>query len=88
VRVERLADHHQLSSFTCGVKALDDWLRDHALDDQRRNPSRTFVLLDDGDRFVGSYALTMGGVRREAPPAVDVAVIPYLVVHVIPHRAP
>ena len=68
MRVERLADHHQLGSFTCGVKALDDWLRDHALENQRRNLSRTFVLLDDGDRIVGYYALTMGGVRREALP--------------------
>jgi len=69
VRVERLADHHQLGSFTCGVKALDDWLRYHALENQRRNLSRTFVLLDDGDRIVGYYALTMGGVRREALPS-------------------
>ena len=69
MRVERLADHHQLGSFTCGVKALDDWLRYHALENQRRNLSRTFVLLDDGDRIVGYYALTMGGVRREALPS-------------------
>ena len=68
MRVERLSDHHQLGSFTCGVKALDDWLRDHALENQRRDLSRTFVLLDDGDRIVGYYALTMGGVRREALP--------------------
>lgn len=51
------------------MKVLDDWLRAHALDNQRRNLSRTFVLLDDGDRVIGYYALTMGGVRREALPA-------------------
>ena len=78
MRVERLADHHQLGSFTCGVKALDDWLRDHALENQRRNLSRTFVLLDDGDRIVGYYALTMGGVRREAlPPRYGRGLPPY-----------
>jgi GNAT superfamily N-acetyltransferase len=69
VRVERLEEHHQLGTFSCGVKALDDWLRDHALDNQQRNLSRTFVLLDDGDRVIGYYALTMGGVRREELPA-------------------
>ena len=69
MRVERLGDHHQPGSFNCGVQALDDWLRDHALDNQRRNLSRSFALLDDGDRVVGYYALTMGGVRREALPA-------------------
>jgi GNAT superfamily N-acetyltransferase len=69
VRVERLEEHHQLGTFSCGVKALDDWLGDHALDNQQRNLSRTFVLLDDGDRVIGYYALTMGGVRREELPA-------------------
>jgi GNAT superfamily N-acetyltransferase len=69
VRVERLEEHHQVGSFSCGVKALDDWLRDHSIDNQRRNLSRTFVLLDDGDRVVGYYVLTMGGVRREALPS-------------------
>lgn len=67
--MERLGEQHHLGAFTCGVKSLDDWLRDHALDNQRRDLSRTFVLLDDGDRVIGYYALTMGGVRREALPA-------------------
>jgi predicted N-acetyltransferase YhbS len=69
VRVERLADHHDLGSFECGVKALDDWLRAHALDNQGRNLSRTFVLVDDAGQVAGYYSLTMGGVRREALPA-------------------
>lgn len=78
MRVERLADHHQLGLFTCGVKALDDWLRDHAFENQRRDLSRTFVLLDDRDRIVGYYALTMGGVRREAlPPRYGRGLPPY-----------
>jgi GNAT superfamily N-acetyltransferase len=51
------------------VKSLDEWLRVHSLDNQRRNLSRTFVLLDDGDRVIGYYALTMGGVRADALPA-------------------
>jgi predicted N-acetyltransferase YhbS len=69
VRVERLADHHDLRAFRCGVKELDDWLRAHALDNQRRNLSRTFVLVDEAGQVAGYYSLTMGGVRREALPA-------------------
>jgi predicted N-acetyltransferase YhbS len=69
VRVERLADHHDLGAFQCGVKDLDDWLRAHALDNQRRNLSRTFVLVDDAGQVTGYYSLTMGGMRREALPA-------------------
>lgn len=68
MRVERLGDHHQLSSFECGNARLDDWLVRHALENQRRDLSRTFVLLDDTDSVAGYYSLAMGGVRREALP--------------------
>ena len=68
MRVERLGEHHEFGGFSCGVKDLDDWLHTHALDNQRRNLSRTFVLLDDANHVVGYYSLTMGGVRKEALP--------------------
>ncbi|MGP0110092.1 MAG: GNAT family N-acetyltransferase [Acidimicrobiales bacterium] len=68
MRVERLDDHHEVGNFSCGVQDLDDWLSVHALDNQRRDLSRTFLLLDDGDHVAGYYALTMGGVRKEALP--------------------
>jgi predicted N-acetyltransferase YhbS len=38
------------------------------LDNQRRNLSRTFVLVDDGGQVIGYYSLSMGGVRREELP--------------------
>lgn len=68
MRVERLGGHHEVGNFGCGVKDLDDWLSVRALDNQRRDLSRTFLLLDDADRVDGYYALTMGGVRKEALP--------------------
>ena len=68
MRVERLGDHHEVGNFSCGVKDLDDWLSVHALDNQRRDLSRTFLLLDDADHVAGYYALTMGGVRKESLP--------------------
>jgi GNAT superfamily N-acetyltransferase len=69
MRVERLIDQHDLSGFECGTKELDDWLRVHALENQRRNLSRTFVLVDDTEAVIGYYALTMGGViKDELPP--------------------
>lgn len=68
MRVEHLEDHHDISSFACGVKALDDWLTAYAFDNQRRNLSRTFVLVDDGGQVIGYYSVTMGGVRREELP--------------------
>jgi GNAT superfamily N-acetyltransferase len=45
------------------VKELNDWLVNHAEENQRRNLSRTFVLIDDAEEVVGYYSLTMGGVR-------------------------
>jgi len=68
MRVQQLSSEHDLSSFSCGVKALDDWLRIHALENQRRNLSRTFVLVDDGGVVVGYYALSMGGVVKDELP--------------------
>lgn len=68
MRVERLDGSHELSAFTCGVTELDEWLRDHALDNQVRNLSRTFVLVGDDGGIAGYYSLTMGGVRREDLP--------------------
>ncbi|HVT78305.1 MAG TPA: GNAT family N-acetyltransferase [Acidimicrobiales bacterium] len=62
MRVERLGEHHAVDQFNSGNKVLDDWLRTHALDNQRRNLSRTFVLVDDADTVLGYYSLTMGGV--------------------------
>jgi len=63
VRIERLNGHHILEKFDCGVKELNDWLVNHAVENQRRNLSRTFVLIDGADEVVGYYSLTMGGVR-------------------------
>jgi GNAT superfamily N-acetyltransferase len=65
MRVERLSAHHDFSSFTCGVQSLDDWVREHALENQRRDLSRTFVLIDEAGGIRGYYSLTMGGVRRD-----------------------
>src|SRR5438094_7916991 len=69
MHVALLSDAHELRAFTCGVKALDDWLCSHALENQRRNLSRTYVLVDDTDRVIGYYSLAMGGVVREQLPA-------------------
>ena len=68
MQVERLGEGHDLGRFNCGNKSLDDWLRNHALENQRRNLSRTFVLIDDGGAVVGYYALSMGGVAIDDLP--------------------
>lgn len=68
MHIERLGPQHDLTKFSCGVKELDDWLRKHASENQRRDLSRTFVLLDDADQVIGYYSLAMGGVRAAKLP--------------------
>lgn len=58
---------HQLSSFNCGNRALDAWLKDRALKNQASGASRTFVVCRDG-RVVGYYALATGSIERIAAP--------------------
>jgi len=68
VRIERLAEHHDRSSFWCGNEAMDRWFGEHAWTAQRQDSARTFVLLDDDDRVVGYYSLAMGSVEKAAAP--------------------
>lgn len=68
MRVQRLDHRHERARFSCGVKELDDWLSTHALENQRRDLSRTFVLVDDSESVIGYYALSMGGVAKDELP--------------------
>ncbi len=66
--VHRLREDHEVEGFTCGREELDYWLRTHALDAERRDTARTFVICRGGPRVVCYYSLTMGSVRMaEAP---------------------
>lgn len=69
MRIERLEEHHDRSSFRSGNEAMGRWFTDHAWTAQRQDSARTFVLIDDDDRVVGFYSLTMGSVERSAAPS-------------------
>lgn len=83
-----LADHHDLSSFYCGVPSLDEWLRKRARPNQISGASRTYVACD-GNKAVGYYALAAGSVaiqqapgkfRRNMPDPIPVALLGRLAV--------
>lgn len=62
-----LADQHELAEFNSGVPELDDWLRRRARPNQASGASRTVVVCE-GNRVVGYYALASGAVKQpEAP---------------------
>jgi GNAT superfamily N-acetyltransferase len=62
---EPLASHHLLADFSCGIDALDDWLKRRALTNQTSGATRTFVTCLD-NKVVGYYALASGGISSEA----------------------
>lgn len=75
LRIERLAEHHDLTAFDSGNEDLDGWLRRHALAAQAMDSARTFVLTRGG-RVVGYFSLTMGSVLRHDAPAKLVRGLP------------
>lgn len=67
MRFERLTDRHQVEGFSCGELTLDHWLTEHALTNQRRSLSRTFVTVDEaaghpeGEGPVAGYVTLVAG---------------------------
>ena len=49
---------HERRTFSCGVPALDDWFRNRAGQDEKRNVARVFVAIDDHLGVVGFYSLS------------------------------
>lgn len=73
--LERLAAHHDTTTFRSGTARLDSWLVRHGLAAQQMDSARTFVLVRDGT-VVGYFSLTMGSVLREGAPAALVRGMP------------
>lgn len=67
-RIEPLSADHDRRSFSCGVIALDEYLRRFARQHAAANVSRTYVATD-GVEVIGFYSLTMSGIRKENLPA-------------------
>jgi GNAT superfamily N-acetyltransferase len=57
--IEPLADHHDRAAFDCGKPPLDDWIRRHVGQYQRRDLARAYVLVrPDQPRVHGCYAIS------------------------------
>jgi GNAT superfamily N-acetyltransferase len=53
-----LGPQHDRAAFSCGVEALDRYLRERARQDMARDLAAVFVLHDASDRIVGYYTLS------------------------------
>jgi GNAT superfamily N-acetyltransferase len=61
---EKLAKHHELEAFSCGVESLDHWLKRFARTNQQSDLTTTY-LVHRKNRVVGYYSLTVGSVNRQ-----------------------
>ena len=67
VKIEALAKNHDRRAFSCGVEALDVYLKRFARQHADANISRTYVAVS-GSTVTGFYSLAMSGIRRENLP--------------------
>ena len=60
-----LTKEHDCGDFDCGHALLNDWLRRYALQNQRANAAKTFVVCQ-GLKVIGYYSLAVGAVDHGA----------------------
>ncbi|MEX0958498.1 MAG: GNAT family N-acetyltransferase [Burkholderiales bacterium] len=73
INIEPLQSDHDTGSFSCGVQALEHWLRQTAGQHARKGISRTYVAVDPNRRetILGYYSLTVGEAHSpDLPPAL------------------
>lgn len=72
-----LTKAHDRSLFDCGVPALNDYLKQYALQNQKKHAARTYVATR-GRRVIGYYSLAYGSVSvDEAPESVKAGLPKY-----------
>jgi len=71
--IEQLNENHHCQAFTCGNDWLDNYLRRHALQNQRLGYARTYVAVNAGEHTVdGYYSISMGSIQfANLPPALQ-----------------
>lgn len=63
-----LTRSHNRNSFDSSVQALNEYLKQYALQNQKKNAARTYVATR-GKRVVGYYSLAYGSVALDEAPA-------------------
>ncbi len=74
IQFQALQDKHDTEGFTCGVDALDQWLKRIARQHISKGVSRTFVAVDPAspEKILGYYSLTVAEIDTDKLPK-DVA---------------
>ncbi len=64
---EPIQPTHDLTAFNCNKAALNDWLRNKALENEKLGASRTYVVCY-GEKVVGYYSLATGSINHSDVP--------------------
>ena len=71
-RPEPITPSHELADFACGVGALDEYLKRHALSNHQSGAAKTFVATTGSKVAVGYYSLAAAQVLyADAPPRIQ-----------------
>lgn len=62
-----LGPEHEATEFQSGEQALDLWLKERAVRNEKSGASRTYVVCE-GSRVVAYYCLAAGAIAHEAAP--------------------
>lgn len=68
-RFEPLGAHHDREGFSCGVDALDAYIRQKAGQDLKRNLAAVFILTPDEQTIAGYYTLSSHSLNANDLPA-------------------
>jgi len=67
--IEPLSSRHNLKDFDCGEDSMNRYLRHFAWQNDKIGLSRTFVVVEDGEKHVkGYYALSSGNITYDDVP--------------------
>jgi GNAT superfamily N-acetyltransferase len=53
------------NSFDCEIEALNDYLKKYALQNQKKDAARTYVIANEENQIIGYYTLVFGSVSIE-----------------------
>jgi GNAT superfamily N-acetyltransferase len=68
IHIEQLQKQHDRRSFSCGEPTLDDWFRNRASQDSKRDLAQVFVAVDDELGLIGFYSLSAFALQLDELP--------------------
>ncbi len=82
--LDKLQDRN---SFDCEVEPLNDYLKKYALQNQKKDAARTYVIANEENQIIGYYTLVFGSVSiAETTPEISAGLGKYPIPIILPAR--